>query len=44
MVANVPYQISSPLLRRLFGLPAELAPSRCVLLLQKEFADRMVAV
>lgn len=43
LVANVPYQISSPLVRRLFSLPADVAPSRSVLLLQKEFADRMVA-
>lgn len=43
LVANVPYQISSPLVRRLFSLHPDIAPSRSVLLLQKEFADRMVA-
>lgn len=43
VVANVPYQISSPLLQRLFSLPAGLQPTRSVLLLQSEFVDRMVA-
>lgn len=43
LVANVPYQISSPLLQRVFSLPADRQPERSVLLLQKEFVDRMIA-
>jgi len=43
VVANVPYQISSPILQRIFSMPAAMQPSRCVLMFQKEFADRMVA-
>ncbi len=39
VVANVPYGISSPLLFRLLGTPMVLA----VLLLQREFADRLAA-
>jgi len=41
LVANIPYQISSPVLRRL--LSARPAPSRAVIMFQKEFAARMVA-
>ena len=43
IVANVPYQISSPILQRIFTMPVSMQPSRCVLMFQKEFADRMVA-
>lgn len=38
-VSNLPYQISSPFLFRLLDLPFRVA----VLLVQKEFADRLVA-
>ena len=38
-VSNLPYQISSPFLFRLLALPFRVA----VLLVQKEFADRLVA-
>ena len=41
LVANIPYQISSPMLRRLFA--HEPPPSRAVIMFQKEFADRLVA-
>jgi 18S rRNA (adenine1779-N6/adenine1780-N6)-dimethyltransferase len=41
LVANIPYQISSPVLRRLFA-HAPL-PSRAVIMFQREFAERMVA-
>jgi 18S rRNA (adenine1779-N6/adenine1780-N6)-dimethyltransferase len=41
LVANIPYQISSPVLRRLFS-HAPL-PSRAVIMFQREFAERMVA-
>jgi 16S rRNA (adenine1518-N6/adenine1519-N6)-dimethyltransferase len=39
VVANIPYSISSPLLFRILETPMALA----VLLLQREFADRLVA-
>ncbi len=41
LVANIPYQISSPVLHRLFA-HAPL-PRRAVIMFQKEFAERMVA-
>jgi 18S rRNA (adenine1779-N6/adenine1780-N6)-dimethyltransferase len=41
LVANIPYQISSPVLRRLFTLSP--APRRAVIMFQLEFAQRMVA-
>jgi 16S rRNA (adenine1518-N6/adenine1519-N6)-dimethyltransferase len=41
VVANIPYQITSHLLRRLMETPA--APDRVVLTLQAEVADRIVA-
>jgi len=41
LVANIPYQISSPVLRRLFTLSP--APKRAVIMFQLEFAQRMVA-
>jgi 18S rRNA (adenine1779-N6/adenine1780-N6)-dimethyltransferase len=41
LVANIPYQISSPVLRRLFSHTP--LPSRAVIMFQKEFAERMVA-
>ena len=41
LVANIPYQISSPVLRRLFAHTP--LPSRAVIMFQKEFAERMVA-
>ena len=41
MVANIPYQISSPLLGRILSHTPLIG--RAVLLVQKEFAERMVA-
>lgn len=41
MVANIPYQISSPVLRRLFA--HRPLPKRAVIMFQKEFTDRIVA-
>jgi 18S rRNA (adenine1779-N6/adenine1780-N6)-dimethyltransferase len=41
LVANIPYQISSPVLRRLFSLNP--APKRAIVMFQLEFAQRMVA-
>ena len=41
LVANIPYQISSPVLHRLFA--HEPLPRRAVIMFQKEFAERMVA-
>jgi 16S rRNA (adenine1518-N6/adenine1519-N6)-dimethyltransferase len=41
VVANIPYQITSHLLRRLMEMPA--APDRVVLTLQAEVVDRVVA-
>jgi 16S rRNA (adenine1518-N6/adenine1519-N6)-dimethyltransferase len=41
VVANVPYQITSHLLRRLMTMPA--APDRVVLTLQSQVVDRIVA-
>lgn len=40
VVSNLPYQISSPMVFRLLGMDFKVA----VLMLQKEFAQRMVAV
>lgn len=41
LVANIPYQISSPVLTRLFA--HRPLPRVAVIMFQKEFADRMVA-
>ena len=41
LVANIPYQISSPVLRRIFT--ARFPPSRAVIMFQKEFAERLIA-
>jgi len=41
VVANLPYSVSGPLLAELLALPA--LPSRCVLLVQKELAQRVAA-
>jgi ribosomal RNA small subunit methyltransferase A len=41
LVANIPYQISSPVLARFFAHTPP--PKRAVLMLQKEFAERLVA-
>ena len=42
LVANIPYQISSPVLARLWA--ARPPPRAAVLLLQREFAERLVAL
>jgi 16S rRNA (adenine1518-N6/adenine1519-N6)-dimethyltransferase len=41
VVANLPYAVSGPLLAELVALPA--VPARCVLLVQKEMAQRVAA-
>lgn len=41
IVANIPYSITSPLLRKIFGL--EKKPAKVVLLVQKEMAARITA-
>lgn len=41
VVANLPYSVSGPLLAELMALPA--LPARCVLLVQKELAQRIAA-
>lgn len=41
IVANIPYSITSPLLRKVFRM--EHRPSRVVLLVQKELAERITA-
>lgn len=41
IVANIPYSITSPLLRKIFSLPRQ--PSLVVLLVQKELAERITA-
>lgn len=41
IVANIPYSITSPLLRKIFHL--EKRPNRIVLLIQKEVAERLAA-
>jgi len=43
-VANVPYQISSPLLARMASHPQRRPPRALVLLVQKEFAARVAAI
>jgi len=41
LVSNIPYSITSPLLRKTFSLT--IKPTRVVLLVQKEMAERIVA-
>jgi len=41
LIANIPYSITSPLLRQIFHLPKK--PSLIVLLIQKEVAERLMA-
>ena len=41
IVANIPYSITSPLLRKIFGL--EKKPTKVILLVQKEMAIRITA-
>ncbi len=41
VVANLPYHITSPVLHRLLG--AEPRPDRCVLMVQREVAERVAA-
>ncbi len=42
VVANIPYSITSPLLRKIFSLTKK--PTEVILLVQKELAERLVAV
>ena len=41
VVANLPYHVTSPILHRLLG--AEPRPDRCILMLQREVAERVAA-
>ncbi len=42
IVANIPYSITSPLLKKIFSLKKK--PTEVILLVQKELADRLTAV
>ena len=41
IVANIPYQISSPLIERISRIPKDERPSCIVLLVQQEFAEKL---
>ncbi len=41
IVANIPYSITSPLLRKIFSIPKK--PSQVILMVQKELAERITA-
>ncbi len=43
VVANLPYHITSPVLHRLLGGEAGPRPERCVLMVQREVAERIAA-
>ncbi len=43
VVANLPYHVTSPVLHRLLGGEAGPRPERCVLMLQREVAERVAA-
>ncbi|MFH1474349.1 MAG: 16S rRNA (adenine(1518)-N(6)/adenine(1519)-N(6))-dimethyltransferase RsmA [Chloroflexota bacterium] len=43
VVANLPYHVTSPVLHRLLGGEAGPRPERCVLMVQREVAERMAA-
>ena len=43
VVANLPYHVTSPVLHRLLGGEAGPRPERCVLMLQREVAERIAA-
>ncbi len=43
VVANLPYHVTSPILHRLLGDDATPRPQRCVLMLQREVAERISA-
>lgn len=43
VVANLPYNVATPILLRLIDLPATAGPERMVLMFQKEVAERICA-
>jgi len=43
VVANLPYHVTSPVLHRILGGEAGPRPERCVLMLQREVAERIAA-
>ena len=43
VVANLPYHVTSPVLHRLLGGEAGPRPERCVLMVQREVAERIAA-
>ena len=43
VVANLPYHVTSPVLHRLLGGEAGPRPERCVLMVQREVAERVAA-
>ncbi len=43
VVANLPYHVTSPILHRLLGGEAGPRPERCVLMVQREVAERIAA-
>lgn len=43
VVANLPYHVTSPVLHRLLGGAAGPRPERCVLMVQREVAERIAA-
>jgi 16S rRNA (adenine1518-N6/adenine1519-N6)-dimethyltransferase len=43
VVANLPYHVTSPVLHRLLGAEAGPRPERCVLMVQREVAERIAA-
>ncbi len=43
VVANLPYHVTSPVLHLLLGGTAGLRPERCVLMVQREVAERIAA-
>ena len=43
VVANLPYHVTSPVLHQLLGGAAGPRPSRCVLMVQREVAERIAA-
>jgi hypothetical protein len=43
VVANLPYHVTSPVLHRLLGGEAGPRPERCILMVQREVAERIAA-
>ncbi len=43
IISNLPYNITTPLIMRILSIPHEFRPVECVLMVQKEVADRITA-